>query len=995
MRSRLARLARLVAKLAAPVSLALGALVTAPRTAEAASDPSLRWYTVVTPHFRVTYHSGLERVAQHVASTAEGIHRTMEEHVGHVPRDLTEIVLTDFSESANGSATALPYNAIRLLVTAPEDMSPLGDVDDWTLELVTHEHTHVLHTDNIHGLPAIANAVLGKTFAPNQVQPRWILEGLATYHESARTSGGRVRSSMWNMFLRADVLEDHVAGIDQISANVRRWPQGNLWYLYGSFFIDWIARTKGEEVLRAMAADYGKQVVPWGFNRSMRRASGETFVELYPKWIAAMKAEYGAQAGAVRARGLREGVRLTHHGAIARYPRFVPKDTWPGHEGHLLYYREDQHDRAGLFVLPITRDARGAVVKVDEKHAELVARTPNESYATFAPDGALVFSSQEVFKNVFTYGDLEKLEPGRKSPFGTPDGGRVRLTQGLRAADPAVSPDGRRVVFTINRGGTRTIHLATLREDTIEDVRPLVPTREREQAFTPRWSPDGRFVAYSLWKEGGYRDIRLVDVEAGTSRDIAVDRALDGGPSWSPDGKHLFFHSDRTGIMNVHAWEVATGRLFQVTDVINGAYAPEVSPDGKTLAYVGYTTAGFDLFAMPLDRARWTEAEPYVDRRPPMPIVPERTFPVETYSPLRTLAPRRWSAQITPGSFGQAVITSVAQTDIAGIHSVSLTNVVELEKPILQGSVAYSYGRLPFDVSVSAFRSIAPRAGFQVGDYKPVVVQETTGVASSIAYAQPTPYDTRSFVVTQSLARVGATYPFPAASLDPYATPQIPARGTASTLRMAYAYSNAERYLWGLGPERGFSFSAAFDFTNQALGSDFDGFAANGDLTAYVKMPWLSHHSLALHAGTGTSGGQFPGRGAFYVGGWVDLPVIDTLRDQLIQGGIVLRGYEPVALAGRSYVLGNAEYRFPIVNVDRGSETMPFVLNRVSGTAFVDYGSAFDVFRNAPFKTGVGAELWFDTTIGYVASFLFRAGYARGLASGGIDKLYFVAAIPY
>lgn len=382
-----------------------------------------------------------------------------------------------------------------------------------------------------------------------------------------------------------------------------------------------------------------------------------------------MKKEYGAQAAEVRRRGLREGKRLTHHGATARYPRFVPKGAWPGHEGDSLYYREDQHERSGLYVLPVRRDAHGAVTRVDEAHAELVARTPNESYATFAPDGSLVFSLLETYKNVFSYGDLEKLEPGKKSAFGTPDGGRVRLTAGLRAADPAVSPDGRRVVFTINRAGTRSIHIGELREGSVEGVRPLVPTAFLEQAFTPRWSPDGRHVAYGLWKEGGYRDIRVVDVEAGTSREVSVDRALDGNPSWSPDGKHLFFHSDRTGISNVYAWEMAEDRLFQVTDVISGAYSPEVSADGKTLAYVGYTKDGFDLFAMPLDPEAWTQAAPYEDARGPKPVVPTRAFPVEAYSPLRTLAPRKWSVQITPGSFGQAVITSVAQSDITGMHT--------------------------------------------------------------------------------------------------------------------------------------------------------------------------------------------------------------------------------------------------------------------------------------------------------------------------------------
>jgi len=127
----------------------------------------------------------------------------------------------------------------------------------------------------------------------------------------------------------------------------------------------------------------------------------------------------------------------------------------------------------------------------------------------------------------------------------------------------------------------------------------------------------------------------------------------------------------------------------------------------------------------------------------------------------------------------------------------------------------------------------------------------------------------------------------------------------------------------------------------------------------------------------------------------VELPVVDTVRNVLIQGGITLRGYPPVIEAGRSYTLGNIEYRFPIVNVDRGPSTLPFFLNRVTGNVFFDYGSAFDQFTDAHFKSGTGAELWFDTTLGYIAAFTFRIGYARGLASGGIDKTYFVAAVPY
>lgn len=963
--------------------------------AHAVSDPSLRWYTIETEHFRITYHSGIEDVAQHVANVCENIHGTMTGVMAWAPRAKTEIVLTDFAESANGSATALPYNAIRLIVTAPEDLSPLGDVDDWYLALVTHEYTHVLHTDNIHGIPALINALIGKTYAPNQVQPRWILEGIGVFQESARTSAGRLRNSQWEMFLRTDVLEDNVATLDQISSTVRRWPQGNLFYLYGSYFVDWLAETYGQDIIPKISHYYGGQIIPWGINRAIRRATGRSYEELYPAWVEYLKKKYAGVRGEIEKRGLREGKRLTFSGQVARYPRWIPKGAWAEHQGGILYYREDQRYRQGLFAVDVDRDPKGAVTKV--KDTELVARTANESYASFLPDGGLVFSSLEFYKNAFAFGDLERMDPGAKSTFGTPDGGRRRITEiGARTDQPTVSPDGRRIVYTVNRRGTRAIYIADLEDDRITNPRPFVPTAFLEQAFTPRWSPDGNFVAYSLWRRGGYRDIRIVDVRDGTTREITNDRATDGAPVFSPDGRFLLFHSDRTGVMNVFAHELDSGRIRQVTNVLSGAYMPDVSPDGKTLAYIGYTHEGFDLFAMPFDESTWLDAPDYRDTRPSPPSITTQRWTPKPYNPWPTLLPRRFGIQITPGNFGQAVIVNTGATDITGFHTVSASTTTEIEKPYFQGALTYVYARLPFDVAIGVYRTVTPRGGYGLGAYKPIVLQESAGIATTVAYYRPRAYDSESFVLTQTAGRTGLELPMPIDKLDPYETPAIPGgRGVLSTIHLAYNYNNSERYLWSVGPERGYNIGIDFDVTDPILGSDYQGFASSGNLFLYYLMPWLRHHSLALHAGSGTSGGTFPGRGAFFVGGFVDLPLVDTVRNLLVQSGITLRGYAPVVQAGRSYVLGNAEYRFPIVNVDRGSSTLPVFLNRINGAAFFDYGSAFDVFSQAQFKSGVGGELWFDFTLGYIASLTFRSGYARGLASEGIDKLYWVAAIPY
>ena len=163
-------------------------------SADAASQPDLAWHTIETPHFKITYDSGEEAVAMHVADLGEDIYARLMPAIGWPPSQKTEILLTDQTDSANGSAVVLPYDAINLYVTAPDDLSPLGDVDDWYLELVTHEFTHILHIDHIRGLPALANLIIGKTFAPNQVAPQ---QAFAVDLDKSRI-GHDARPAVWN-----------------------------------------------------------------------------------------------------------------------------------------------------------------------------------------------------------------------------------------------------------------------------------------------------------------------------------------------------------------------------------------------------------------------------------------------------------------------------------------------------------------------------------------------------------------------------------------------------------------------------------------------------------------------------------------------------------------------------------------------------------------------------------------------------------------------------
>ena len=458
---------------------------------------------------------------------------------------MVHIRLEDTSDSANGNATAAPYDAIRLFVTAPEELSSLGDYDDWMTTLVTHEMTHVFHIDTYGGIPLAINSVIGKFSVPNQDQPHWILEGLAVSMESHFTGGGRLRSSLYDMYLRADVLEHNVVPLDVMSHNVRRWPQGDVWYLYGGRFIGWILRYVRWDTYAAVSADYGSNIIPWGLNRSIERATGasscgghghwnggRSYPQLYAAWLASLEDKYGAQTASARARGLREGTRLTHGGRIAASPRFAPPCMWSGSREELVYHRDDGDRPAGFYRLPLESRSRA-----DESDLSIVSRADGGPLVRVVRRSAAWCSTHFRRRNVASAStSCTGSHRGRRRPWAA-------------AARGIAGPPGcARAVRTWVLGHSSDVrHVARRHHDAPYRRRPsrgrhrqntcTRSERRGTQAFTPRFWPDGRNVAYSSWSRGGYRDIRVVDVDSGKFVEITHDRAIDVTPSWSPDGR--------------------------------------------------------------------------------------------------------------------------------------------------------------------------------------------------------------------------------------------------------------------------------------------------------------------------------------------------------------------------------------------------------------------------------------------------------------------------
>lgn len=944
------------------VGLASSARAQTPR------DRRVPWRTVETEHFAVHYPEPLGHLARRVAFVAERAHARLSDVLDHEPRERVHVALTDDSDSANGSATSLPYAQMALFAAAPEDIGPLGDYDDWFHLLVTHEHTHVLHLDTMSGLPRFLNRILGKTFAPNLVQPRWFIEGLATHEESRESAGGRLRSTLFAAYLRMDALEDRMLSLDQLSSDVDRWPRGNTWYLYGSYFVDWIAEQHGREALTAISHEYGRRLIPYALQRTARRVTGRTFDDLFADWQRDVREDAEALRARVESEGRVEGSRLTFHGETCRSPRFLP-------DGSVVYSVADGHRDPGL--RRVFLDGRAPV--------DLV-RTFGESYVDVIEGGrALLYDAIDAHRDIYFFNDLHRLD--------LQTGEVTRLTNGRRAQQPELAPDGRRLAFTQNGAGTTHLMIADL-ADVEGTARVLRRSRRYEQVFTPRWSPDGRTIAVSLWSPGGYRDVALVDAETGDTTRLTNDRAMDTSPAFSPDGRWLFFSSDRSGVANLYAIELASGRELQVTNVLGGAWSPDVSPDGRRLVYLGYTSRGFDLWTLELDAARFRDATPYVDDRPPPSQTGELALHSRRYRAWETLYPRNYLLDVTPDGFGQQLGITIASNDVVNLHAYSARVGVSLAEGYVNADATWRFQRSPAPISLRAFHTVAPRGGLRVGGEDRVWHERAVGAEAAISYGMSRMLHSESISASYSLSHLSAARPF-GGELDPStAPPQLPETGRLATFRLGWGYSDVRRRTYDMFASAGRNFGLSVSAAHPAIGSRYRVATLTGSWARYVTL--APHHVLAFRYGAGMSGGDLGRRGVFGVGGFPSTSIVDALIDQITLGGVALRGYAPFVRTGTRFQLAQLEYRFPLGRIMRGYSTVPVYLNRAYGLVYVDVGDAWngrpDVSRTL---VGAGAELFLDFTLGYLLPFTLRVGFGYGFMDEGGPQVYAHFGVPF
>ncbi len=957
------------------------------------ADARVAWHTADTPHFRVHYRQGQRAQAEAVARAAERAFPRVTEALSWTPSARTELAVLSEFDVPNGWASPIPYNHMAVYLTPP-DQGELLNNSAWLDMLLVHELTHIVHMDKVRSAPKVLQHIFGRLpwFVPNLFNPGWVLEGLATWHESDAAAGqGRLHGPYFEAWLRAQRKQGFIS-LAELNADGRAMPVSKQ-YLYGAYFFEFMARTYGRDKVYAFVEQYSGNIVPrlhsapWG-------ATGKTMDALWDEFLADLNQRVAARAapieGAAEVAGLPIGAPVLEVTSLAALPE---GDTLAVVDDGVVAPRLQRLGRDGSSI-DLSAVRRGARLDV-------------------SPSGHTLLTQADLCDTYTLSQDLYRLEGSRVRQL-------TRCAHLRRAVSLGRGADAPIAAVQVLAGRTRIVRLNAQGQDTVVLHQPLVGQEVVDIAAAPdgsalsavlRDGADWRLIRIPLASPGQWRELLRHDAPmhslrhgvAGLELLVNVDNQanvwrLQESPG-APAQLQRLTHS-HTAVL-AHGGTAPNGQMVLAVVGAHGTGLRRLNASTplQTLAAASGAASAFGLRAVPLQAA---PAAALVLGPPSAPMAADASRPATTparattgaasapasssapavdtslgqergYSALSTLRPRSWFPAITSDRGLTAYGASTSGQDALGWHSYTALAQWETSQRQLTGALDYLYLQRH---SLSLERSLVARGW-----------RGASGDEVTTLYDIDTQAQWVSLWPMGSLHRLDrrVLWGLGAAMKRVHREQLEPTVANARVLdeRVLAAvarYDSRGANWYSDGANRGIQVQALleshkpFSADRNDLAPDLDGNVLRLDASGHLP---IARGSLALrHTEARASGRTAP----FQLGGAIDPGHLIGVG--LNQRDIALRGYrgdEP-ELLGPNARRTTLELRLPLWDVDRHGMVPAVGLNRLAATVFAEMGRTWgDGFTDSGNRRSVGLELRAETKLLFALSLDVRLGVAQAL----------------
>lgn len=536
------------------------------------------WLERESEHFTVIYRESHAHLVNNILVSAEKSFRLLSDLFNYTPKDKIIITTYDVSDYGMAATSTTPQNFIRLEIEPLEpgyEVIPYNERIQW---LISHELVHVIVNDAQAGVESVLRKIFRKV-PPEKIQPctvpyslltnynryspRWHQESIAVFIETWLSGGfGRVLGSFDEMYFRSMVNEGRQfpsqLDLETILSHNSTLLE-NVFYIYGGRFVAYLSIVYGsEKVLDWFKTD--EEDIYRGFEDKFNRVFQEKFYKAWNEFIS-YEIKFQKQNIEILNQSLQTKLKKLSNENFG----WVSQPYLYRRNNSVIYGTHREHQLASLQALDLSTGESNILTSLPSPSILQVS-----SIAFDDANGLLFYTTKnnQLFRDTWVH-DIESED-------------EKILFENARIGDLAISPLTHDLWGIQHNAGFVTL---TVSPYPYKKINFLVTLEFGDELFNLSIDNEGKKLAAVLKRSSGLQSVIILEAEKILRDSVFKYEAISSSgspenPSWSRDGKFLYWNAYTNGVSNIYRYDFANSSLKAITNCVTGLFRPlEITPD--------------------------------------------------------------------------------------------------------------------------------------------------------------------------------------------------------------------------------------------------------------------------------------------------------------------------------------------------------------------------------------------------------------------------------